>query len=283
MSVRDKSNSKAVSADITAACEAANCNPETLLPPGIVRVADEAIAAERHVPENLKKLQGDAPEKITIAAFDFDGTCISGSSSLKLVGVLGWAFRLSLYKLFRIGCWGLAYKLNWPKDAEGVRRRVFRAFRGKPALEVNDFLGSFYCEKIAPLYRADADAAMLAHLEAGHVVVLVSASFEPIVAAAMVDHPIEFALASRMRIDDEGCYTDQIDGLPTEGPEKIIVFEKFANKYFGEGNWELGWAYGDHFSDVSMLEAAVHPCAVTPDKKLWRYAEDHGWDILEWS
>lgn len=259
-----------------------SCDRSTLLPDGVVRVADEAIAAMRLVPEKLQQLHGDASARVTIAAFDFDGTCISGSSPKKLVDALGRARRLSLYKLFRIGLWGLAYKLNLPKDGEGVRTRVFSAFKGVPAVATNEFLCRFYHEKIAPLYRMDADAAMRAHLDAGHVVVLVSASFEPIVAAAMVDHPIEFALASRMKIDASGCYTDQVDGLTTEGPEKIIVLEQFANDYFGKGNWELGWAYGDHYSDAPMLSAATHPCAVTPDGKLRHLAEERGWDILEW-
>lgn len=259
------------------------CDRSTLLPAGVVRVADEALAAERLVPARFAHLHGDASEKVTIAAFDFDGTCISGSSPKKLVDALGRSGRLSLWKLFRIGCWGLAYKLNLPKDAEGVRTRVFSAFKGDPAVQVNAFLCRFFHQRIAPLYRTDADAAMMAHLEAGHAVVLVSASFEPMIAAAMVDHPIEFALASRMKIDAAGDYTDQVDGLPTEGPEKIAVLEEFADSYFGAGRWELGWAYGDHYSDVPMLQAAAHPCAVTPDNKLRRYAADHGWDILEWT
>ncbi|WP_165253821.1 HAD-IB family hydrolase [Adlercreutzia sp. ZJ304] len=258
------------------------CNRETLLPAGIVRVTEEAIAAQRLVPENLQNLHGNAPQRVTIAAFDFDGTCISGSSPKKLVDACARARRIPPYKLLRIALWGLAYKLNLPKDGEGVRTRVFSAFKGLSAATTNDYLCKFYKNKIAPMYRTDADAAMHAHLQAGHVVVLVSASFEPIIAAAMLDHPIEFALASRMKIDEQGCYTDQVNGLTTEGPDKIIVLEQFANKYFGQGNWELGWAYGDHFSDVAMLEAATHPCAVTPDGKLRRFAQQRGWEILDW-
>ncbi len=251
------------------------CSRDTLLPPGIVRVSDEAIASAR--------LLGDVPSTrpVTVAAFDFDGTCINGSSPKKLVSRLSKKNLISPYKLFRVGCWGLAYKLNLPKDAEGVRTRVFSTFKGFSAIKVNDYLCRFYREKISGLYRADADASMIAHLEAGHVVVLVSASFEPIIAAAMVEHPIQFALASRMRIDD-GNYTDEVLGLPTEGPEKIVVLRDFLDRWFGENGWKLGWAYGDHYSDVTLLEAAEHPCAVTPDGKLLRLAKKRGWDVLDW-
>ena len=123
---------------------------------------------------------------------------------------------------------------------------------------------------------------MIAHIEAGHIVVLVSASFEPIIAAAMTEHPIQFALASRMHIDKNGCYTDQVEGKPTEGADKLEVLTDFANSYFGEGNWELGFSYADHFSDLEMLDAASHPCAVTPDGMLKRAATEMNWDVLDW-
>lgn len=269
-----------ISLDLPNDCSyAALCPNGTLLPPGIERVSEEAITATR-LTEEFPPLKEDG--KKTIAVFDFDGTCISGSSPKKLVTKLGRMRRIKLYKLLRIGLWGLAYKFNLPKDAEGVRSRVFSAFNGLDAKKVNRYLCGFYHQKVAPIYRDEADAAMIAHMEAGHVVILVSASFEPIIAAAMTEHPIQFALASRMKIDDEGRYTNVVEGLPTEGPEKIVVLREFANKYFGEGNWELGFSYADHYSDLEMLEAAAHPCAVTPDSKLRKVAEERGWDILEW-
>ena len=255
------------------------CSNEALLPEGIERASEEAIAASRLI-QDLP--HGTSEDPVIVAAFDFDGTCISGSSPKRLVKLLGLKRRITPYTLFRVMLWGAAYKLNLPKDAEGVRTRVFSAFAGFCADKVNRFLEDFYHEQVEPLYRGDADAAMFAHIEAGHVVILVSASFEPIIASAMQDHPIQFALASRMKIDNEGRYTDIGEGLPTEGPDKIVVLRQFCDDYFGEGAWRLGWAYGDHFSDVSMLEKADHPCAVTPDGKLRRYSHTQGWDVLDW-
>lgn len=255
------------------------CPGRTLLPKGIIRVVPEALASERLLGP-LKQPTPDSP--VMIAAFDFDGTCITGSSPKKLVNALSRKGRLSLYKLIRIGFWGLAYKFNKPRDDEGVRTRVFSAFAGLSAKKVNQFLCEFYATKVEPFFRVDADACMVAHLEAGHAVVLVSASFEPIVASAMIEHPIQFAMASRMKIDAEGRYTDEVDGLPTEGPAKLTVLEQFADSYFGQGCWKIGWAYGDHYSDLKMLEAAEVACAVTPDRKLEEVAHERGWDVLDW-
>lgn len=255
------------------------CSRTSLLPKGIERVAEVALAADRLLPADSASENG----KVVIAAFDFDGTCINASSPTRLVGVLGKSFQLNPWKLFRVGLWALAYKLNFShKDPFAVRERVFTAFKGRNAVKVNDFLCRFYHEKVAPYYRTAADAEMMAHLEAGHVVVVVSASFEPIIAAAMVDHPIQFSVSSRMKIDANGNYTNAVDGLPVEGPDKMKVLREFADRYFGAGNWEIGWAYGDHYSDLDMLEAAAHPCAVDPDSKLERTAQERGWDIFDW-
>ena len=259
------------------------CPTDSLLPEGIDRLTEEAICATRLMPEDGSLLGRNPSGKVQVAAFDFDGTCLSGSSPKKLVDFFIKHYLISVYKMLRIGFWALAYKLNLPKDPNGVRRRVFSAFKGFPAVDVNNFMCRFYHERVAPLYRADADACMIAHLESGHSVVLISASFEPIIASAMTEHPIPIAMATRMIIGEDGCYTGKVDGLPTEGPDKIIVLRKFLDEYYGEGNWEIGWAYGDHYSDVPLLQAATHPCAVTPDPKLQHYAEKHGWAVLEWS
>lgn len=262
---------------------AGTCPDGRLLPDGIERLTEEALCAERLMPEGGARLGDASSGKVKVAAFDFDGTCLNGSSPKKLVTTLSRKKLLSPYNVFRAGLWGLAYKLNLPKDPEGVRQRVFSAFEGCAASNVNDFLCRFYHERIAQLYRPDADASMVAHLEAGHAVVLISASFEPIIASAMVAHPIPIAISTRMSIDGEGRYTGKIEGLPTEGPEKIVVLRKFLDEYYGAGKWELGWAYGDHYSDLDLLSAAEHPCAVTPDAKLRRHAEECGWDVLDWN
>lgn len=259
------------------------CNPQTLLPAGIQKCGDLAICATRLVPSNGAKLGIPGPNgKVKVAAFDFDGTCLSGSSPLKLVGTLSKKYLLSIYKLFRIGLWGLSYKLNLPANETAVRERVFSAFKGVPAIKVNTFLCEMYREKIDKVFRSEADATMIAHLEEGHAVVLISASFEPIVASAMLTHPIPFAIASRMKIDPNGNYTGQIDGLPTEGTDKVVILKQFLDDYYGEGKWELDWAYSDHYSDVPLLDSAKHPCAVTPGSKLRRYAVAKGWEILDW-
>ncbi len=153
----------------------------------------------------------------------------------------------------RIMAWAAAYKLRLPQNESWVRGLVFSAFRGKPVSQVNRFLRDFYEERVEGIFRDEIDRLMRRHLEAGDVVICVSATFEPIIAKAMTCHPIQFGIATRMQIDGDGCYTDRVDGLPVEGSEKVVALTAFADELFGAGNWQLDWAYGDHHSDRDLL------------------------------
>ena len=168
-----------------------------------------------------------------MAAFDFDGTCIQGNSPVMLVRYLVRRRMLSPSVVARILSWAFAYKTRLPQNEAWVRGLVFRAFAGRPVAEVNGFLRDFYDQVIDRRFRADAEAEMAAHEEAGHAVVCVSATFEPIIAAAMERRPIQYAIATRMRVDFQGNYTDEVEGEPIEGPEKVVVLRRLCDELFG--------------------------------------------------
>lgn len=93
---------------------------------------------------------------VHIAAFDFDGTCISGNSPVLLVRRLMKLGMLEKSVLARIMLWGIAYKLRLPQNESWVRGLVFRAFAGKPVSHVDAFLRDFYDSDVASLFRERA-------------------------------------------------------------------------------------------------------------------------------
>lgn len=217
-----------------------------------------------------------------IAVFDFDGTSIDGNSPVLLVTHLLKNKMLRKRDASAIAAWGAAYKLRLPQNESWVRGKVFSAFEGLPATQVDAFLTQFYDDEIEPIFRPAADEAMRRHVQEGHTVVVVSATFEPIVKRAMQLHPFQYELSTRMHVAPDGTYTRQVEGLPVEGAEKLAALTRFANKKFGVGAWEIHSAYGDHHSDRSILSAARHAFAVCPDRPLSRTARDQGWGVLEW-
>ncbi len=219
---------------------------------------------------------------VRLAVFDFDGTSISAASPVLLVSHLMKQGMLKKRVVSRIMLWAAAYKLRLPLNESAVRGLVFTAFEGKSVTEVNEFMSNFYDETIEPLFRADADAAMRAHCEAGDVVMVVSASFEPIILRAMQKHPFAHQVSTRMKVSSEGTYMRRVEGLPVEGEEKLAAVKRFGDDQYGVGNWEIIAAYGDHHSDKTILSAAKQPYAVCPNNLLAKIAKENDWPILEW-
>ncbi len=219
---------------------------------------------------------------VEIAVFDFDGTCISGNSPVILVRHLMRKKLLGKGVFLRIICWGIAYKLRLPQNESWVRGAVFSAFEGKKKEEVDAFLREFYDSHLEKIFRPEADKAINEHRSAGREVWAVTATFEPRIQQAMTCHGYTQAFSTRMKVDANGCYTREVDGLPVEGSQKLEVLTCEANARYGEGNWVLTHAYGDHHSDRTLLEAAQHPFAVTPDRPLRRTARNRNWPILKW-
>lgn len=223
---------------------------------------------------------GDTPMRL--AVFDFDGTSIRGNSPVLLVRHLVRKRMLPPSVIVRILLWAIAYKLRLPQNESWVRCLVFRAFAGKPVAEVDRFLRDFYDDAVEHRFRAQAEEAMRRHAAAGDVVVVVSATFEPLVLRAMERHPIQYQISTRMKVSADGTYRNEVDGLPIEGERKLSAVREFADAQFGEGGWQLAFAYGDHHSDRSILQAAQTAYAVDPDRPLARAARRRGWPVLDW-
>ncbi len=223
-----------------------------------------------------------SPKQVQVAVFDFDGTSISGNSPVLLIKYLVKQRMIKPSVVFRTMLWGAAYKLRLPQNESWVRGLVFRTFSGRPKHEVDAFLYEFYDQVIEERWRKDAEEAMRSHTAQGHVVFIVSATFEPIIERAMQSHPFDHQVSTKMRVDGQGNYTCEVDGKPVEGAEKVAAVGRLADELFGAGGWRLAFAYGDHYSDRPLLYAAEKAYAVTPDNALDRTAASEGWQTLHW-
>ena len=221
-------------------------------------------------------------DTVRVAVFDFDGTSIEGSSPSWLVNRLIFERKISPITTLKIGMWGIAYKWHLPQSESWVRGQVFRAFEGKSKESVDAYLTNFYDTIIARRFRPEADKAMQERADEGCEVLVVSATFEPIVLRAMESHPFTHEISTRMKVAADGTYTREVDGRCIEGDEKLIALKHFCDGRFGEGGWTLEYAYGDHHSDAPLLAAAKHPFAVTPNTGLTKIAKRNAWPILDW-
>ena len=220
--------------------------------------------------------------KVQLAVFDLDGTCLDGSSTVRLVLDLLKHGKLFLHTGVVIGFWGLAYKLKLPQNEAWVRSKVWKAFVGKPKDKVDEFLRNYVDRVVEKIWRDAATKEIEKHHAQGREVVLVSASFEPIVCRVCELHNVDHQISTRMKVDASGAYLRQVDGMPIEGIQKVLALRAYADGRFGEGSWVVSHAYADHYSDIPMLEFAQTPHAICPDRALLKHAENNDWDVVLW-
>ncbi|MDR2109649.1 MAG: HAD-IB family hydrolase [Coriobacteriales bacterium] len=218
---------------------------------------------------------------VRIVAFDFDGTLIDASSPVRLI------FRLTRERIMpvlvgmRIGIWGARYKMGSELDQSLPRGIIFRSLRRVSAADADALLRSLYREELRQSLRPQALEELARHKRDGAEVLIASASFEPIISEVARDLGADGFISTQMEVAD-GCYTGKTIGEPPEGEQKLLQLKQYADERYGVGNWVLEWAYGDHFSDIPLLEGATHAVAVDPDRRLDRIARSRGWSIVEW-
>jgi len=213
--------------------------------------------------------------------FDFDGTLINTSSPVKLITRLSRDRIMPKWSVFLSMLWGLWYKLGVERDQRKPRRYLFSSFKNSHASDANAIMKNLYHEELRNHLRPQALAALEQHREAGQHIIVVSASFDPIIEELCKELRVEDYICTQMEIID-ASYTGETLREPPESEQKLIQFTEWANTKFGAGGWVLTHAYGDHHSDVPLMETAEHPVAVDPDNKLAGIANKRGWPIHIW-
>ena len=129
--------------------------------------------------------------------------------------------------------------------------------------------------------KPEALALVQGHQQAGHEVVIVTATNEfvtrPIAAAFGVGELIAVELAR----DADGLITGEIHGTPSFREGKVTrVGDWLAARQLGWDEVET-WFYSDSMNDVPLLEKATHAIATNPDERLRALATERGWRILD--
>lgn len=219
---------------------------------------------------------------IQLAVFDYDGTIISGQSGSLFSRYLLKHGLISKRTLARLLWWGTRYTLHLPYRQNESRELIFRDLGIHSQEDARQIMIDFHNEVLLPKYRAAAIAEAKRREEEGCTTLLLSATFYDIAKAAADYLGIDNVIATHMELDEEGLFTGLVAGEVTAAAEKLKVATAWANEHLGAGNWELTYAYADHFSDEPLLAAATHPYAVNPGPALRRIAKRKGWPIVDW-
>ena len=190
--------------------------------------------------------------EVTVAVFDVDGTLtvrdcvvpfsrrVAGTSRL-LRGVLGQPKRI--------------FSAMRTRDRDALKA-VFSeiAFTGVAATDLESHAIAFADEVYGGWMRADVARRFRWHQEQGHVVVLVSASFETYLAPLGDLLEADAVLCTRLEIVD-GVATGRLDGPNCRGAEKVRRIAQWCEES-GLAIESVVYAYGDSQGDLDMLALA---------------------------
>lgn len=217
-----------------------------------------------------------------VAVFDFDGTSIDGQSGALFTRYLLAHGMVSPIRLIRLAWWGIRYKLHLPFRQAEARELVFGALAGRRSDEVDTIMTSFCEEVLVPRFRPQALEEVERCHRDGLIVLLVSATFEPIAEVAARHMGADGFVATLMERDENGRYTGAVEGAVVAGDEKCRAVRSWCDTHLGAGTWVLKRAYADHHTDIPLLEMAREPRAVCPGKTLEVSAHRRGWPVLDW-
>ncbi|WP_281169115.1 HAD family hydrolase [Hahella ganghwensis] len=117
------------------------------------------------------------------------------------------------------------------------------------------------------------------HRYMGDTVVLVTGSMWPLLRRFCEDYRIKDALYAELT-----CHGDTVTGALEHGPiiseGKAKAISRYLKHQKVPASLEQCYAYGDHISDLSMLEMVGHPVVVSGDPELETIADDRDWSLL---
>ncbi len=127
-------------------------------------------------------------------------------------------------------------------------------------------------------YVPAALSALVHHRQQGHEPVLVSGSMVDIISPISEELRTRHVLATRLSIVD-GHYSGIIVPPQTIGAGKAVAIRELLSREGADAS--KCWAYGDHLSDLPMLEAVGHPVVVSDDESMMRLAKQRSWQLLD--
>ena len=139
----------------------------------------------------------------------------------------------------------------------------------------------FLVEEIRPRLPDAARALLASHREAGHTLVLTTASNSVIAARTAADLGFTHWLATDLALAD-GVFTGQVQGVPNMREGKLHRLRAWmAERGLPAGALERAWFYSDSINDLPLLGSVGHPVAVNPDAQLQAHATAHDWRVID--
>lgn len=225
--------------------------------------------------------RSSAPEQASThrvaAFFDLDKTIIATSSAFAFGrefmqnGLItpAEALQMSLAKATYMVAGQSSEQMNVTRD------QLASMVAGWSVQQVKDIARETMHNVVTPAIYAEARELIAFHRNAGHDVIIISASASHLVDLIAEELGIDQVVATELEVED-GRFTGEIL-FYCKGDAKAQAITDLA----AENNYDLSvsYAYSDSATDIPMLQAVGNPIAVNPDRAMKKAALENGWEI----
>jgi HAD superfamily hydrolase (TIGR01490 family) len=216
---------------------------------------------------------------VEAAFFDLDKTILARSGGLALGRNFYREGLISKRLLLRGMASQIVYLLMGADEnkMEKMRERALELTKGWHKAKVEQIVGEVMGDVLEPIIYKEALELIRKHQDEGRRVYIVSSSPEEIVLPLAKLLGVDGTLASRVKVDDEGRYTGEIE-FYCFGKNKAEAMEELASS---EGiDLDGSYAYTDSATDLPMLEVVGHPVGTNAERDLRRIAAKRGWEMV---
>ena len=221
-----------------------------------------------------------AAQRLTL--FDLDNTLLGGDSDY------GWAqFLIELGVLDRASYERRNAGFFADYKAGTLDIHAFLDFQLRPLAE-NDpatllaWRERYLEEKIRPMLLPAARKVVAAHLAAGDLVAVVTATNSFVTRPIAAMYGIDELVATEPEMVG-GRFTGRVIGEPCFQSGKVRrVADWLQSRQRQLGDYSQSWFYSDSHNDLPLLDAVTHPVAVDPDATLAAHARERGWPTVSW-
>ena len=209
------------------------------------------------------------------AIFDVDGTLLAGASmELRFLQYLWRYGELRARDLLRLA----AGTVHTAAQGRSPRRANKAYLAGKPCEHYRRLAQDCFDQHIKHHLLPKAVARVRWHQQQGHAIVLLSGSLEILVEPLARHLNADFSLTTRIA-NDGTTMRGQIAGEHPYSKAKATTLLAFNQLH----NFDLAksFAYGNHYTDRHVLSLVGEPVATNADRRLQRWATQHGWMLEE--
>lgn len=211
------------------------------------------------------------------AFFDFDQTLLEVESGRLGIQWLWDRRMVPIGYILKILMGSFFYKRQLLSD-ESMVRMMLTFYRNKRLPDFQKGAENFYQTYLKPHLAPGILKRVHFHKAKGHLLVLISGSVRYMLEPVAKDLEFDHLLCTDLEVGKNGLMTGKPEGLVCVDQNKKTLTLKLAEKIGLD--LEKSFAYGNHHSDLPLLETVGNPYVVAPNNILEKIAHQRSWPVL---